>query len=339
MKLVNVCGDGNCFFRAIAHQLYGDESQHQKVREEAVQEVIKNSNRYSNFVAGSFDKYVSNLSTDREWADNAAIQATSNAFRISIEILNDSERIPSYTILPFHEDYVASPQHVVVGYIGNVHYVSTEFHEPFPPAMWGGSIAGSSREFVNTCPVDGPLTWLVYSMALVEGFSHYILEKLPIMLKIFESFQAGNSVKGKMLWYESQLKKNFDKTRTNILNMYGSEALQFFEPFGNVNKVSYDSSCNNPLCVPRNPKLSSLVKLTDIIGDNKGIRRAKIKISSYKEVCFTCNLGEVTRKVKDLPLIISISGDQFKEKENIPGQLIINGESNLNMLVLVTICS
>ena len=27
------------------------------------------------------------------------------------------------------------------------------------------------------------------------------------MLKIFESFQAGNSVKGKMLWYESQLKK------------------------------------------------------------------------------------------------------------------------------------
>ena len=206
LKLVNVNGDGNCFFRAIAHQLYGDESQHQMVREEAVQEVIKNSNRYRNFIAGSFDKYVSNLSTDREWADNAAIQATSNAFRISTEILNDSERIPSYTILPFDKDSVASPQHVVVGYIGNVHYVSTEFHEPFPPAMWGGSIAGSSREFVNTCPVDGPLTWLVYSMALVEGFSHYILEKLPIMLKIFESFQAGNSLKGKILWYKSQLK-------------------------------------------------------------------------------------------------------------------------------------
>ena len=216
-------GDGNCFFWAIAHQLYGDESQHQKVREEAAQEVIKNSNRYRNFIAGNFDKYVSNLSADREWADNAAIQATSNAFRISIEILNDSERIPSYTILPFHEDYVASPQHVVVGYIGNVHYVSTEFHDPFPPAMWGGSIAGSSREFVNTCPVDCPLTWLVYSMALIEGFSHYIIEKLPILLKIFGSFQPGNNVKGKMLWYESQL-KNFDKTRTNILNMYRSEA-------------------------------------------------------------------------------------------------------------------
>ena len=127
------------------------------------------------------------------------MQAMSNAFRISTEILSDSERIPSYTILPFDEDSVASPQQVVVGYIGNAHYVSTEPHEPFAPAMWGGSIAGSSREFVNTCPVDSPLTWLVYSMALVEGFSHYILEKLSIMLKIFESFQAGNNVKGKML--------------------------------------------------------------------------------------------------------------------------------------------
>ena len=96
--------------------------------------------------------------------------------------------------------------------------------------------------------------------------------------------------------------------------MHVSEALRFFEPLGKVNKIRYDSSCNNPLCVPRNPKLSSLVKLTEITGDNKGMRRAKIKISSYKEVCFTCNLGEVTRKVEDLPLIISISGDSLKKK-------------------------
>ena len=104
---------------------------------------------------------------------------------------------------------------------------------------------------------------------------------------------------------------------------------------GNV-KVICDWSCNNPLCLPRYPKLSSLVKLTDITGGNEGIRRAEIKILSYKEVCFTFNLGEVTRKVKDLPLIISISGDQFKEKGNIPEELISNDQSNLYLLVLVT---
>ena len=82
-------------------------------------------------------KYVSNLSLDREWADNAAIQVTLNAFRMNIEILNDSERIPSDIILPFDEDPIASLQRIVVGYIGNVHYASTEFHQPYPPAMWG----------------------------------------------------------------------------------------------------------------------------------------------------------------------------------------------------------
>ena len=121
--------------------------------------------------------------------------------------------------------------------------------------MWRGSIAGSSREFVHTCPVDGPLTWLAYSITLFEGFSHYILERVFSILQVFEAFQAVNSVKGKMLWYESQLKKSFDKTRTNKLNMYGSEALHFFDPLGEVKKVSCDSSCNNPLCIPRNLKL------------------------------------------------------------------------------------
>ena len=97
-------GDENCFFQAIAHQLYGDESQHHKVREEAVQEVIKNSNQYRKFVAGTFDKYVSNLSADREWADNATMQATSNAFCISIDILNDSEK--------YHHTYCYHPMKI-----------------------------------------------------------------------------------------------------------------------------------------------------------------------------------------------------------------------------------
>ena len=132
---------------------------------------------------------------------------------------------------------VTSPQHVVVRYIGNVHYVSKEFHWPFPPAIWGGGIAGSSREFANTCPVDGTLISLVYSVALVQGFSPYILEKLPIMLKICEAFQAGNRIKGKMLLYESQLKK-IDRTRTHILNMNGGEALQILRHRENYTKLA-----------------------------------------------------------------------------------------------------
>ena len=49
-------------------------------------------------------------------------------------------------------------------------------------------------------------------------------------MQILELFETGDSVKGKVLWYENQINKNFNKTRGDFLNMYGGEALQFFEP-------------------------------------------------------------------------------------------------------------
>ena len=48
-------------------------------------------------------------------------------------------------------------------------------------------------------------------------------------MQVLELFETGDSVKGKILWYENQINKNFNKTRGDILNMYGSEALQFLE--------------------------------------------------------------------------------------------------------------
>ena len=39
-------GDGNCFFRAIAHQLCYNESHHEQLRLSIVKEVIGNPERY-----------------------------------------------------------------------------------------------------------------------------------------------------------------------------------------------------------------------------------------------------------------------------------------------------
>ena len=49
-----------------------------------------------------------------------------------------------------------------------------------------------------------------------------------------------------------------------------------------------------------------------------------------------CKLTTVIQRVKSLPEIIIISGDQLKSQENIPEYLRINEESNLFILVLVT---
>ena len=49
-------------------------------------------------------------------------------------------------------------------------------------------------------------------------------------MQILKLFETDDSVKGKVLWYENQINKSFNKTRGNILYMYGSEALQIFKP-------------------------------------------------------------------------------------------------------------
>ena len=53
---------------------------------------------------------------------------------------------------------------------------------------------------------------------------------------------------GKMLRYENEINKNFNKTRKNILNMYGSEALQFFDPLKRALKINFESFYTNCNC-------------------------------------------------------------------------------------------
>ena len=66
LKTVVVCGDGNCFFQAIVHQLCFNESHHQQIRQSAVKEVVKNPERYKNFVTERLDEYAASLLTIRK---------------------------------------------------------------------------------------------------------------------------------------------------------------------------------------------------------------------------------------------------------------------------------
>ena len=61
-------------------------------------------------------------------------------------------------------------------------------------------------------------------MVLIKHFNVYIVEKHPFLIQILKLYETCDSVKGKVLWYENQINKNFNKTRGDILNVYGSEA-------------------------------------------------------------------------------------------------------------------
>ena len=62
--------DGNCFFRALADQRYGDESRHAEVRRRVVARVEARREAFAPFVEDdeTFDEYVERMARDGEWA-------------------------------------------------------------------------------------------------------------------------------------------------------------------------------------------------------------------------------------------------------------------------------
>ncbi|XP_057299177.1 OTU domain-containing protein 5-A-like [Hydractinia symbiolongicarpus] len=92
LRLVEVEGDGNCFFRVIAPQIYGDSKLYKSVRVKTVEQVMNKPTLFNQFIEeGQFDEFVATLSTNREWADNLAIQAVADAYGILFEIINSNQ--------------------------------------------------------------------------------------------------------------------------------------------------------------------------------------------------------------------------------------------------------
>ena len=76
-------GDGNYFFRALSHQLFGDVESGQIVCQAATDQVLWNSELYTeSLINKDIQHFVLSLSKDREWADNHAIQAAADAFGV-----------------------------------------------------------------------------------------------------------------------------------------------------------------------------------------------------------------------------------------------------------------
>ena len=81
--MVDVHGDGNCFFRAITHQLCYNEFHYEQIRHSAVKEVIENPERYKNFVTEGLDECIASLSRNREWANSTLL------YRLKLNLIQD----------------------------------------------------------------------------------------------------------------------------------------------------------------------------------------------------------------------------------------------------------
>ena len=90
LKKVNVLADGNCFFRAISHQLYRHENEHLNIRSATINYLILNMNDFAPFIDEDIDPtigyYIDRMSQNGTYADHLAVSATAVIIKKNIII-------------------------------------------------------------------------------------------------------------------------------------------------------------------------------------------------------------------------------------------------------------
>ena len=122
----DVGGSGDCFFKAVSHQLYNTPDLHLRVRMSAVAHIRENFHLYSDIVTAqgqNWEHYLSQMGTQGTWSDNMIVQAVATSMSYVIYIIHafvtSDEPIIVY---PFNQ---RRENVIFLGFIPELHYVST----------------------------------------------------------------------------------------------------------------------------------------------------------------------------------------------------------------------
>ena len=89
LKIKIVAGDGNCLFRSVSDQVYGNEELHGLVREYCMNYINVEREFFSQYIVGgidAFDEYITNKRQNGIWGDDLEIEALSEIYELPIEI-------------------------------------------------------------------------------------------------------------------------------------------------------------------------------------------------------------------------------------------------------------
>ena len=91
LRPLDVGGGGDCFFKSVSHQLYGDSSHHLEIRAAGIQYLRDNPEQFIESNVETWLKYLSNMSMQGTWADHIVIQAVADAINLTIHIIESNE--------------------------------------------------------------------------------------------------------------------------------------------------------------------------------------------------------------------------------------------------------
>jgi len=127
-KPTPVQADGNCQFRAVSVQMYGDQGYHGALRARVVAQLKETPERYADFVHEPYDEYVKRMARGGEWGDNVTLQAASDALGTDIHILTDIAGAEYVEVHP-KEKAGASQKPLCLTFLTEVHYDAAEMFE------------------------------------------------------------------------------------------------------------------------------------------------------------------------------------------------------------------
>ncbi|XP_077219950.1 OVARIAN TUMOR DOMAIN-containing deubiquitinating enzyme 11-like [Tasmannia lanceolata] len=81
---LQVGGDGNCQFRALADQLFRDPDYHKLVRKQVVTQLTIGQKWYQAYVPMKYETYLQKMERSGEWGDHLTLQAAADLFHAKI---------------------------------------------------------------------------------------------------------------------------------------------------------------------------------------------------------------------------------------------------------------
>jgi OTU-like cysteine protease len=125
LRMTAVAPDGNCLFRSVALQVYGDVGAHVILRQRCMDFMASSRNEYEPFVGDvGFERYIAAKRRDgcesrQAWGGHLEVQAMSEMFSTPIEIYNVDSGEP---VNIFHQGYRSDDVPVRLSYHNGNHY-------------------------------------------------------------------------------------------------------------------------------------------------------------------------------------------------------------------------
>ena len=124
----DVAGDGNCQYRALAHQLFDNVELHADVRRTVNRQLAAEADRYRGFVATEddvdYEAWVARMACAGEWGDHVTLQAAADAYGTRICLVTSYEDRGILRVEPAEPIEGEEPRTAWLAFWAEIHYSS-----------------------------------------------------------------------------------------------------------------------------------------------------------------------------------------------------------------------